>query len=66
VLVSQSKPLIEHYRRLSNDEWVMVTASGLESTLTIGPLSCVLRLSEVYDRVTFPEEPIEMEDAQGE
>lgn len=66
VLVSQSKPLIEHYRRSSNDEWVMVTASGLESTLTIGPLDCVLRLSEVYDRVTFPEEPLETAAAQVE
>jgi Uma2 family endonuclease len=66
VLVSQSLPLVDHYRRSSNGEWVLTTAGELDASLTIASINCVLRLSEVYDRVTFPEEPPEMEDAPGE
>jgi len=41
-------------------------ARELDASLTIASINCVLRLSEVYDRVTFPEESLEMEDAPGE
>jgi Uma2 family endonuclease len=64
VLVSQSLPFIEHFRRLSSDEWVYTTASDLQGSLNISSIDCVLRLSEVYDRVTFPEEINEPEDEQ--
>lgn len=66
VLVSQSMPLIEHYHQPPNDKWVLTTADELDGSLTIVSINCVLRLREVYDRVTFPEAPIEPEDAQGE
>lgn len=56
VLVSQTLPLVEHFRRQSDDEWVLSTASGLESSLRLASIGCVLRLSEVYDRVSFPTE----------
>jgi len=56
VLVTQDFPLIEHFRRQSNDEWLMTTAAGLEGSIRLDSINCTLRLSEVYDRVTFPEE----------
>lgn len=31
VLVHQAKPVIEHYHRQSNDDWLLVTITGLES-----------------------------------
>ena len=59
VLVSQTMPLVEHFRRLSAGEWLMSTASELDATLRLASIDCALRLSEVYDRVAFSEEPLE-------
>ena len=64
ILVSQSLPAIDHYRRLSSDEWAYTTADDLQGSLNISSIDCVLRLSEVYDRVTFPEEINEPEGEQ--
>jgi Uma2 family endonuclease len=61
VLVSQSLPAIDHYRRGASDEWVYTTADHLEASMTISSIDCVLRLNEVYDRVSFPEETGEPE-----
>lgn len=64
VLVSQAWPLIEHFRRQTNDEWILSTASDIESSLQIASIDCTLHLSEVYDRVTFPEETAEALNAE--
>ena len=64
VLVSQSLSAIDHYRRVSSDEWVYTTADDLQGSLNISAIDCVLRPSEVYDRVTFPEEINEPEEEQ--
>jgi Uma2 family endonuclease len=56
VQVSQALPLIEHFRRQSNDEWVLSTVSDMAGSLHLASINCTLRMSEVYDRVTFPEE----------
>jgi Uma2 family endonuclease len=64
VLVSQAWPLIEHFRRQTNDKWILSTASDIESSLQIASIDCTLHLSEVYDRVTFPEETPEPQDGE--
>jgi Uma2 family endonuclease len=56
VQVSQALPLIEHFRRQSNDEWVLSTVSDMTGSLNLASINCALRMSEVYDRVSFPEE----------
>ena len=56
VQVSQALPLIEHFRRQSNDEWVLSTVSDMDGSLHLASINCTLQLSEVYDRVSFPEE----------
>jgi Uma2 family endonuclease len=56
VQVSQALPLIEHFRRQSNDEWVLSTVSDITGSLHLASINCTLRMSEVYDRVSFPEE----------
>jgi Uma2 family endonuclease len=56
VQVSQALPLIEHFRRQPNDEWVLSTVSDMDGSLQVASIDCTLRLSEVYDRVSFPEE----------
>ena len=64
ILVSQSMPLIEHYRRQPHDEWTLAAVSQLEGSLRLASIDCTLRLAEVYDRVTFPAET--PEDSDGE
>ena len=59
VLVSQALPLIEHFRRQANDEWVLSAHGDIEGSVQIASINCTLHLSEVYDRVTFPEETSE-------
>ena len=56
VQVSQALPLIEHFRRQENDQWVLTTVSEMSGSLFLESINCTLRMSEVYDRVTFPEE----------
>jgi Uma2 family endonuclease len=54
ILVAQDKPVIEHYRRQPNDDWVLMTVRGLDAYLTIQAIGCTLQLSEVYDGGIFP------------
>ncbi|HKQ07551.1 MAG TPA: Uma2 family endonuclease [Blastocatellia bacterium] len=61
VMVSQAEPAIDHFRRMSSGEWVYLPIEGLEDSLTLSSIDCVIRLSEIYDRVGFPEEAEEIE-----
>jgi Uma2 family endonuclease len=56
VQVSQTLPLVEHFRRQSNDEWVLSTISDMTASVHLASINCALRMSEIYDRVKFPEE----------
>ncbi|MGI8564995.1 MAG: Uma2 family endonuclease [Pyrinomonadaceae bacterium] len=65
LLVSQDKPLVEHFARHSDGSWVYRFYQGLEQGAQINSIDCVLNPSEVYDRVVFP--PVEDEIAdEGE
>ena len=54
ILVSQDKPMIEHYRRQPNSEWTLATLTGPDAALKIESIDCSLKLSDVYDGVQFP------------
>jgi hypothetical protein len=60
VLVSQDEPFVEHRARQPNAQWLLTTVMGLESSLRLASVDCLLRLAEIYDRVVFP--PPESED----
>lgn len=53
VLIWQTQPLIEHFERQPNDQWLMTEVKGLESNLYIASIDCRLKLAEIYDRVNF-------------
>jgi Uma2 family endonuclease len=53
VLVSQDKPLVEHFVRTGARTWIFDEAAGLESSLTLPSLGCTLNLGAVYDKVDF-------------
>ncbi|MEQ1621723.1 MAG: Uma2 family endonuclease [Methylococcales bacterium] len=50
LLVSQDEALIEHYER-QGDVWVLIEAEGLAASVSLDSINCILRLSEVYDKV---------------
>lgn len=55
VLVAQSQPLVEHFARDDNGQWVIAaTATDLSASVIINSIGCTLKLSDVYDRIVFP------------
>ena len=58
LLVSQTSPFIEHFRRESDGSWKMTEAVGLEATVKLESIACVLKSVDVYDRVEFPREDL--------
>jgi Uma2 family endonuclease len=59
-LVSQSKPQVEHYQRQVSGEWLYSLISDLEGKLHLASTECTLQLTEIYDRIRFPADAIEV------
>lgn len=56
LVVAQSQPLIEHFSRDENGQWVIAaTATEPSDSVGINSIGCTLRLSDVYDRIVFSE-----------
>lgn len=53
VLVSQDKPMVEHFIRQDDESWKVFAYIGLNENCAIDSIGCRLRLLEVYDRITF-------------
>jgi len=53
ILVWQDEPIVEHYIRQANGDWLFKEYHGLEKTLRIDSIECELKLSEIYDRIEF-------------
>lgn len=62
ILVSQHAPLIEHFIRQADGDWLSRTLQGLDASLTIASLGCKIPLSEIHRLVSFPPEEIELEE----
>ena len=60
LLVSQTKPTLEHYRRQTNGGWLYYSVHSLGEHLYLTSIDCTLRLVEVYDRIVFPVAPDEL------
>ena len=54
VLVSQHRPLVEHYVRQLDGSWSYSSAGDLPETIDLPSIDCRLPLSEIYDRIVFP------------
>ncbi|MDQ3685084.1 MAG: Uma2 family endonuclease [Acidobacteriota bacterium] len=55
VVVSQSRPLVEHFTRQPDSRWLIATtAVELAESVALTSIDCELVLNEVYDRVVFP------------
>ena len=56
LLISQGEQKIEHHVRQADGSWLMHRYTGLDSKLFIASISCTLKLSDVYDRICFPQD----------
>ena len=56
ILVSQDRPMVEHYIRQDDESWKIHTYFGLKELFTIESIGCKLKLSDIYDRVNFSKE----------
>jgi Uma2 family endonuclease len=54
VLVSQHRPLVEHYVRQPDGSWSYSSAGDLSEAVDLPSIDCRLPLSEIYDRIIFP------------
>ena len=57
VLVSQTEPRVEVFRRHSTDTWIMSEFTGLEETCRLRSMNCEIPLAEIYHKVEFQEQP---------
>jgi Uma2 family endonuclease len=64
LLVSQIKPMLEHYRRQTTGGWLYYSVHSLGEYLYLSSVDCTLRLAEVYDRIVFPVTPDELPDSE--
>ncbi len=55
ILVSQDKPLVEHYIRQSDGSWKYLFYENLEREFTIESIKSRLKLADIFYRVEFEE-----------
>lgn len=53
ILVSQNRPLVEHFVRRPNGQWLLSDAAGLAATVELPALECRVELAEIYDKVEW-------------
>lgn len=53
ILVSQDEPLIEHYIKQKNGDWLLKEYQGLDTTFQIASINCFFTLKDIYDRIEF-------------
>ncbi len=46
---------MEHYRRQAGDQWLFSDVTDADAALDLPAIQCVLRVREVYEKVTFEE-----------
>ena len=51
VLITQTKPHIEHYVRQPDNQWLLSEADSVPDTIHLPSIECHLALAEVYDKV---------------
>lgn len=67
LVVAQNQPLIEHFARQANGQWVIAASvSELSDIVPLESIGCVLHLADVYDRIEFPPEEEEPASTDGD
>lgn len=53
LLVAQHRPMIDHYRRAEQDNWLLQPVEGMEAELHLASIDCTIRMVDIYDRIVF-------------
>ena len=53
LLVAQDSHHIEHFQKQGDGSWRLTEADGLDESITLNSIGCVLPLSEAYAKVTL-------------
>lgn len=56
ILIAQDKPQIEHFTRQADGAWTYRLTTGMDASVAIPSIKCMLKLAEVYDRVAFSQQ----------
>lgn len=56
LLVSQSRPLVEHYVRQPDGKWLWTKHRELNDVVELPSIGCRLALSEIYEQVVVIKE----------
>lgn len=51
ILVSQEEPLIEHYIRQKNGDWLLREYEGFDAEFTIDSIKISLKLADIYENI---------------
>ena len=55
IMISQYRPLVEHYARQPDETWLLTSYEGLKAVLLLPSIGCELPLAEIYDKVEWTE-----------
>ena len=58
VLVSQDQPRVEQFIRQGGNVWLFKDIVGLSEVVSLSSVQCEIALSEIYDKIAFPEPSI--------
>lgn len=53
VMITQNMPHLDHYVRQPDNKWLLTDVDGLDASLELVSINCVLKLSDVYEQVSF-------------
>jgi Uma2 family endonuclease len=53
VLISQDKPLVEHFSKQPDNSWQSVVIQGLDAGILISSIDVKFSLSELYENISF-------------
>jgi Uma2 family endonuclease len=56
LLVAQDEPFVDHFHKDPDGRWFLASYYGLEAEIQLASIDCTLRLSDIYDRIEFPDE----------
>jgi Uma2 family endonuclease len=57
LLIAQSRPQVEVFRKTSSNRWILTTYEGLDATVQIESLGISLTMAELYRDVKWTEPP---------
>jgi Uma2 family endonuclease len=64
LLVDQHTPRIEQYVRQTSAQWLYTDIRGIENqTVTIQAIECSLSMYDIYHKVDWPQQPIQLRSA---